>query len=64
MFTLINDIMDCVVKGTVWGICLGFCIYGLVAAWKWFFGFSKRILHNLFPECRWFIPKTEENDKE
>jgi len=61
---IINDIIDCIIRGTLCGICLGFCGYGLVSIWKWFFGVSKRMLHNLFPKCRWFAPKTEPKDQE
>ena len=60
----IKQFMDSIIRGTLCGICLGFCIYGLVAIWKWFFGVSKRFLHYLFPKCRWFIPKQNDTDTE
>ena len=42
---LINTFMDSIIRGTLTGICLGFCILGVVAIWKWFFGVMKRALH-------------------
>ena len=46
---LINTFMDSIIRGTLTGICLGFCILGVVAIWKWFFGVMKRALLYIFP---------------
>jgi hypothetical protein len=60
----INRLMDAVIRGTLCGLCLGFCLYGVIAVWKWFFGVSKRFLHYLFPGCRWFKSKQSDKDTE
>ena len=51
--------MDSAIRGSLFGFCIVLWGFGIVAIWKWFISLSKRILHWLFPKCRWFMPKTE-----
>ena len=60
----INSLIDASIRGTLLGITIFFWVVGLVSIWKWFFGVMKRLLHWLFPKCRWFQPKQEKEDKE
>lgn len=59
----INSLIDASIRGTLLGITIFFWGFGLVSIWKWFFGVMKRLLHWLFPKCRWFQPKQEKEDK-
>jgi len=56
--TIIN-FMDSAIRGSLFGFCIVLWGFGIVAIWKWFIGLSRKILHWLFPKCRWFMPKTE-----
>ena len=60
--TIIN-FMDSAIRGSLFGICIVLWGFGIVAIWKWFIGLSKRILHWLFPKCRWFMPKAEDTNE-
>ena len=60
----INFLIDASIRGTLLGITIFFWGFGLVSIWKWFFGVMKRLLHWLFPRCKWFQPKQEEKDTE
>lgn len=57
--TIIN-LMDSAIRGSFFGICIILWSFGIVAIWKWFIGLSKRILHWLFPKCKCFQPKTDD----
>ena len=60
----IHSLIDASIRGTLLGITIFFWGFGLVSIWKWFFGVMKRLLHWLFPKCKWFQPKPEEKDTE
>lgn len=60
----INSLIDASIRGTLLRITIFFWGFGLVSIWKWFFGVMKRLLHWLFPKCKWFQPKQEEKDTE
>lgn len=49
---MINMFMDSIIRGTLTGICLGFCILGVVAILKWFFGVMKEPCCTSFPVFR------------
>ena len=49
---LFNQILDGIIRGTLGGICAGFCILGLVSIWKWFFGVMRNGLFYLFPRLK------------
>lgn len=50
----VNNLLEAACRGTLLGICISFWILGLASIWKWFLGTAKKILHWLFPKCRWF----------
>lgn len=60
----LNTLLDAACKGTLIGICASFWIFGLVAIWKWFLGVAKKFLHWVFPNCKWFKPKTDKKESE
>lgn len=60
---LINTFMDSIIRGTLTGICLGFCILGVVAIWKWFFGVIKRALLYIFPGLQTRLDKRADKSR-
>lgn len=46
----LNELMNALVDGTIFGICFGFWVMVLMVVWRWFFGVVKRFLHWLFPK--------------
>ena len=49
---LFNQLLDGIIRGTLGGICAGFCILGLVSIWKWFLGVMRSGLFYLFPRLK------------
>lgn len=58
---LLNEFMNALIDGTLFGICFCFWMMIVIVVWRWFLGIVKRFLHWLNP--KWFKPKTEETDK-
>lgn len=58
---LLNEFMNALVDGTLFGICFGFWMMVLIVVWRWFLGITKRFLHWLNP--KWFQLKIEDTDK-
>lgn len=58
---LLNEFMNALIDGTLFGICFCFWMMIVIAVWRWFLGIVKRFLHWLNP--KWFKSKTEETDK-
>ena len=58
---LLNEFMNALIDGTLFGICFGFWMMVLIVVWRWFFEITKRFLHWL--NLKWFQPKTEDTDK-
>lgn len=57
-----NEVMNALIDGTIFGICFGFWVMVLMMVWHWFLGIVKRFLHWLFPKR--FAPKnTTENNE-
>lgn len=52
---MISEILNAMVRGTLYGICISFWMMGLAMIWKWFIGVVKRFLQLLFPKR--FAPK-------
>lgn len=46
----LNELMNALVDGTIFGICFGFWVMVLMMVWRWFLGVVKRFLHWLFPK--------------
>ena len=57
-----NELMNALVDGTIFGICFGFWVMVLMMVWRWFLGIVKRFLHWLFPK-RFATKNTTENNE-
>ena len=62
---VVNQFMDMIIRGTLFGICTGLCLIGIAFIWSWFFSVAKRAIFYLFPGVKaWYNNRKKRDDGE